>query len=63
MDDGDPICIVKRYTKTKNENNNHDDRTNESIPNGVRGRDEPDVHLLEEIFFLAVEHNRKWVVV
>jgi hypothetical protein len=63
VDDGYPIRIIKRNSKTKNENNNHDDRTYESVPDGVRGRDEPDVHLLEEIFFLAVEYNRKWAVV
>lgn len=53
MDDGYPVGIIKRDSKSKNENYNHDDRTNESVPDGVRGRDEPDVHLLEEIFFLA----------
>lgn len=63
MNDGNPVRIIERDSESKNENNNHDDRTYESVPNGVRGRDEPDVHLLEEIFFLAVEYKHKWAVV
>jgi hypothetical protein len=51
VDDGNPISIIERDSESKNENYNHDDRTNESVPNGVRGRDEPDVHLIEEMDF------------